>query len=233
MERLAINIIGEINEAQLLSVMEQIKEAREKIQKDLDYIEEFNKVATKENHMTPDPVIVNISSGGGSVVYGNAIIEELRTLKVPIITRCLGFAGSMAYSIFVQGDYRIMGEGSALMYHGCSNVHRGTLNQNQTSLEFDLKLESLNDLNIIQRTEITQEKLNYYKERSKDWFMFKQEAIENNSVTHDCSIEELIDIIKQDWLDSKNETEETREILDKLQAEEELLAEIVETSTKS
>lgn len=204
MERLAINIIGEINEVQLLSVMEQIKEAREKIQEDLDYIEKFNKVATKENHMAPDPVIVNISSGGGSVVYGNAIIEELRTLKVPVITRCLGFAGSMAYSIFIQGDYRIMGEGSALMYHGCSNVHRGTLNQNQTSLEFDLKLESLNDLNIIQRTAITQEKLDYYKERSKDWFMFRKEAIENNSITHDCSIEELIDIVKQDWLDYKS-----------------------------
>lgn len=204
MERLAINIVGEINEVQLLSVMEQVKEAREKIQKDLDYIEEFNKVATKENHMAPDPVIVNISSGGGSVVYGNAIIEELRTLKVPVITRCLGFAGSMAYSIFIQGDYRIMGKGSALMYHGCSNVHRGTLNQNQTSLEFDLALESLNDLNIIQRTAITQEKLDYYKERSKDWFMFRKEAIENNSVTHDCSIEELIDIVKQDWLDYKS-----------------------------
>lgn len=207
MERLAINIIGEINEVQLLSVMEQVKEAREKIQKDLDYIEEFNKVATKENYMAPDPVIVNISSGGGSVVYGNAIIEELRTLKVPVITRCLGFAGSMAYSIFIQGDYRIMGEGSALMYHGCSNVHRGTLNQNQTSLEFDLALESLNDLNIIQRTAITQEKLDYYKERSKDWFMFRKEAIENNSVTHDCSIEELIDIVKQDWLDYKSISE--------------------------
>lgn len=204
MERLAINIVGEINEVQLLSVMEQIKEAREKIQKDLDYIEEFNKVATKENYIAPDPVIVNISSGGGSVVYGNAIIEELRTLKVPVITRCLGFAGSMAYSIFIQGDYRIMGEGSALMYHGCSNIHRGTLNQNQTSLEFDLALESLNDLNIISRTAITQEKLDYYKERSKDWFMFRKEAIENSSITHDCSIEELIDIVKQDWLDYKS-----------------------------
>lgn len=200
MERKVINIVGEINENQLLSVIEQIREIRASIEEDLQYVKMHNEKAQEEHKIAPEPVIVNISSAGGTIIFGNAIIDELKTLNVPIITRCLGFAGSMAYIIFLSGDYRIMGENSALMYHGASNMLKGTLESIENNLTFDRLLEKLSDETILRETFIKKSELDFYKERSKNWFMNKEEALKNGSATHDLSLEKMIEFTKKDWI---------------------------------
>ena len=70
-----INIIGSIDENCLEEVLRQTNEIR----LDLSY---------KPNEQK-EPLLVNISSGGGSVTYGNAIVDELKSLNIPIITRSI------------------------------------------------------------------------------------------------------------------------------------------------
>ena len=108
-----INIIGNIDENSLEEVLRQTNEIR----MELNYC---------TNNII-EPLIVNISSGGGSIAYGNAIIDEIRSLGIPIITRSIGISASMGYLIFLAGDYRIMEDNSILMYHGSYNEYNGSI----------------------------------------------------------------------------------------------------------
>lgn len=199
MER-TINIIGEINEQLVKSVIEQTTEMRNLINEDNERILAHNEKVTPEFLVAPEPVIVNISSNGGLISYGNAIIDELKSLNAPIITRCLGSAASMGYIIFLNGDYRLMGNSAFLMYHGASNGLAGLLTNIKSELDFDFKLEEIIDNFIVQTTYIKQKNLDYVKDRGKNWYMFKDEALNNNSVTHDLDLEDTIRLCKKEWI---------------------------------
>ena len=180
-----INIIGNIDESCLEEVLRQTNEIR----LESSY---YNPKAIKE------PLLVNISSGGGSVTYGNAIIDELKSLDIPVITRSIGVSASMAYLIFLAGDYRIMEDNSVLMYHGSYNEYNGSLQMVKNNLELDAELESMGDYFITKQTDIKPEKLDYYKQRSENWYMFKDEAVENMSVTHDLSLQEVLEVVSDE-----------------------------------
>ena len=199
MER-TINIVGQVTEQLATNVIAQISELRQITNEDLEKVISYNAKVKPDNYIAPEPVIVNISSPGGFVIYGNAIIDELRSLNVPIITRCLGMAASMGYLIYLSGDYRIMGDSATLMYHGASNTLSGTLPNMEESLEFDKQLEILGDKLVLKQTKITQDKLDFYKERSKNWYMFKEEGLKNGSVTDDLSLEEVMDLAEDEWI---------------------------------
>ena len=197
-----INIIGQVTEQLATTVVSEIAELRKLTNEDLESVIAYNAKVKEDHFIAPEPVIVNISSPGGFIIYGNAIIDELRSLNVPIITRCLGMAASMGYLIYLSGDYRIMGDSASLMYHGAGNTISGTLPNIENSLEFDKHLELLGDELVLKQTSIKKEDLDYYKDRSKNWYMFKEEGLKNGSVTHDISLEEVIDLAEETWIKS-------------------------------
>lgn len=64
-----------------------------------------------------DTIEVNINSYGGEVAEGLAIYNALKRHGARVVTRCDGFACSIASVIFSAGDERIMHEASLLMIH--------------------------------------------------------------------------------------------------------------------
>lgn len=64
-----------------------------------------------------DTINVNINSYGGEVAEGLAIYNSLRRHSAKVVTRCDGFACSIASVIFMAGDERIMHDASLLMIH--------------------------------------------------------------------------------------------------------------------
>lgn len=64
-----------------------------------------------------DTIEVNINSYGGEVAEGLAIYNALKRHSAKVITRCDGFACSIASVIFSAGDERIMHDASLLMIH--------------------------------------------------------------------------------------------------------------------
>lgn len=62
-------------------------------------------------------IALHISSGGGSVGAGLAIVDVMSAVSCPVRTVCLNLAASMAAVIFVAGDRREMGEHAELMIH--------------------------------------------------------------------------------------------------------------------
>lgn len=72
-----------------------------------------------------DTITVGINSYGGEVAEGLAIYNALRNHKAKVITRCDGFACSVASVIFAAGDERIMNESSMLMIHNAWTYAEG------------------------------------------------------------------------------------------------------------
>ena len=64
-----------------------------------------------------DTINVNINSYGGEVAEGLAIYNALKRHSAKVVTRCDGFACSIASVIFMAGDERIMSDASMLMIH--------------------------------------------------------------------------------------------------------------------
>ena len=75
-----------------------------------------------------DEIIVNINSFGGSVAEGLAIYNMLKQHKAKVITRCQGFACSIASIIFLAGDERIICDNSLLMIHNAWTITQGNAN---------------------------------------------------------------------------------------------------------
>lgn len=72
-----------------------------------------------------DTINVNINSYGGEVAEGLAIYNALKRHKARIVTRCDGFACSIASVIFMAGDDRVMNEASLLMIHNAWTWAKG------------------------------------------------------------------------------------------------------------
>ena len=64
-----------------------------------------------------DTINVGINSYGGEVAEGLAIYNALKRHKAKVVTRCDGFACSIASVIFAAGDERVMSDASLLMIH--------------------------------------------------------------------------------------------------------------------
>lgn len=73
-----------------------------------------------------DEVNVYINSYGGEVAEGLAIYHALKRHPARVSTYCDGFACSIASTIFMAGDIRVMGDASLLMIHNASTVASGT-----------------------------------------------------------------------------------------------------------
>ena len=66
-----------------------------------------------------DPIYLYINSGGGSVIAGLTIVDNMSLIKSPVYTVCYGIAASMAAVIFSCGQkgHRYMTAHSELMIH--------------------------------------------------------------------------------------------------------------------
>lgn len=72
-----------------------------------------------------DTITVGINSYGGEVSEGLAIYNALKNSPAKVVTRCDGFACSVASVIFMAGDERIMNESSLLMIHNAWTYAQG------------------------------------------------------------------------------------------------------------
>ncbi|MCL6647043.1 MAG: ATP-dependent Clp protease proteolytic subunit [Chloroflexi bacterium] len=99
--------------------------------------EKFSKtllvMATERAGRPQEPIRVFVTSGGGSMGAGFAIIEMMNRMRteydVRILTIVNGYAYSMGAIIFQAGDRRVMGPYSTMMLHGAAWAVTGQDNQ--------------------------------------------------------------------------------------------------------
>ena len=67
-----------------------------------------------------DPITIQITSGGGDVTAGLAIIDAIKTAKCQVYVKAIGLNASMAIPIIAAGVQRTATENAIFMYHSAS-----------------------------------------------------------------------------------------------------------------
>jgi ATP-dependent Clp protease protease subunit len=124
------------------------------------------------------PINLIVNTYGGSIYDGFALVSVMDTSKTPVHTYCYGKAMSMGFLIFAIGHKRFAHPLATFMYHnGAVGMH-----DDYKGLEYGLEqgksIVAMGDRYITSITNITQEKLDHYKERRQNWYMFAEEAFE-------------------------------------------------------
>lgn len=91
-----------------------------------------------------EPIILKISSSGGSALDGLAIIETMRSITSPVMTLCLGYAFSMALVILSAGEpgSRFCTRGSWVMMHQISAGRYQRFDELKTTFSFYERLNT-------------------------------------------------------------------------------------------
>lgn len=77
----------------------------------------------------PQPIILHINSGGGSVFAGVAAMDAVRKCPVPVHAVVDGMCASAATFPFMVAAKRFMNESSYMLIHQLSSVHWGNFEQ--------------------------------------------------------------------------------------------------------
>lgn len=130
-----------------------------------------------------EPIIIEMSSGGGSCLDGLFLISKIESFKkmgYTIITRVNGYACSMAFMILVVGSVRQMYSRSKAMFHQPSSSEYGykTLQQKEEDTE-ELKViwEEMKDI-CKQYTKMTDSMMSTIKKEKLDAWYGAKEALD-------------------------------------------------------
>ena len=100
-------------------------------------------------------VYLVISSPGGSVLDGAAIVSAVQASKTPVVTICQSLCASMAAIIFEAGSKRLMVDRSILMFHDAAGGVQGTFPQIKDRFEFFSSYVNKMDNEIAHRAGLT------------------------------------------------------------------------------
>lgn len=109
-----ISISGEINE---MTAKLFIRELREIVYDDLATLK-ANQQYAEGSQLPIDPIRINISTPGGSIYWGLAMLDALDECIAPICTHAMGLCMSMGIFLYLKGDQRTAGKHARFMIHG-------------------------------------------------------------------------------------------------------------------
>lgn len=130
-----------------------------------------------------EPIELILTSNGGNVYEGLGLIDVINNSKTPIHITCYGLAMSMALPILVSGHYRKMGKNSTLMYHDIGwETNYDKLKRHKESLEEGQRTLSIIDNILINKSNLSLNKLNKIKKMQQDWYITPKEALKLNII---------------------------------------------------
>lgn len=141
------------------------------------------------------PIRLYISSVGGSVVDGYALIDAISTSKTPVYTINQAYNYSMGFLIFLSGKKRFAMPNSTFLMHDGSSVTCDSTAKAKDRMEFESnQVEKRTKEYIMSHTNIN-EKL-YDEKYRVEWYMYPEEAKKNGVCDYivgiDCDIDEIL-----------------------------------------
>lgn len=124
------------------------------------------------------PIEIIINSPGGDVYSAWALIGAIEMSQTPVHTIVSGLAASAGFLIFISGHKRIVHRHATLMIHALSTGYYGQIQELKERMAINDKVQKQIESYIVERTNITQEKLDDIRERKFDWYITAEEAIE-------------------------------------------------------
>lgn len=123
------------------------------------------------------PIIIYISSYGGSVLDGFGIVNTIEHSKTPVWTVNIGYCFSMAFHIFISGHKRFTYPDAVFLHHDGSD---GSIDSSCKFRDYADFLKRHRDKVIkphtLRHTKITEE--DFDKNERVEWYIFADEAKE-------------------------------------------------------
>lgn len=215
-----LNLFGQINEVTARALIEELEEIIEEDTMILDYNDKIKEESDKIQYKT---VKITISSPGGDVSWGNAIINTLDGMIAPIHTHVIGECASMAIYIFLQGDIRTAGDLSVFGLHGSGSCLGGYVEEMKSTLSIIEKMNDILDLELLRETNFTEEEIKDFQTCLR-WLNY-EEALQKGLITKDIynigkdSKEEdsILDILSSNLDTDKMEKIKLSEIISKIE----------------
>ena len=140
------------------------------------------------------PILLYVSSVGGSVDAGFELIDVIENSKTPVYTINLGYQYSMGLLIGLAGHKRFATKNAKYLMHDGSNFVYNSGAKAQDQMRFQAKVEDRIKEYILSHSKLTQEE--YDANLRVEWYMFADEAKERGFVDSiigvDCDMDAVI-----------------------------------------
>lgn len=125
-----------------------------------------------------EPITLFVSSPGGDVYSGFALIDVIRNSTTPVHTVALGGAMSMGMLIYTVGHKRFVGEYSTLMFHDVSSAVADKLEGIEDRVKELKRIQAMICTVVTNHSKVSLPHLATKLSRREDWYISAQEAIE-------------------------------------------------------
>lgn len=140
------------------------------------------------------PILLYLSSHGGSVDAGFELIDAIKMSKTPVYTINLGYWYSMGFFIGIAGDKRFATQNSTFLMHDGSSFVIDSSAKVQDRMDFQKRLGDRIKEYVISNSNVTSEE--YDSKFRTEWYLFAPEAKEKGFIDYiigeDCGIDEII-----------------------------------------
>lgn len=140
-------------------------------------IAEDEKQDNEKKEYTREDINLYIKSNGGNVTDMFGIIDLINSSKTPINTYAIGNIASAAVPLFISGKKRFVYKNTEIMIHTLSGGLRDKIQGMHEYLLNAEESQKMIDNYILQKTNITKDKLKEVREKKLDWYLYADEAI--------------------------------------------------------
>ena len=174
-----IDLIGTVDDKMLYEFAEKMRAIHDY---DME-LYEYNSRMMPQHRIPYETIRINLSTPGGSVMAGTAIMGIMDEQVAPIHVHVIGSCMSMGISILAHAQSRSATKFSSFMIHGMSTGTWGYLDEGVGSLEYYKELERELNIELTKRTKYSLEELENYSNVAH--FFGYQEALDKGLLTQD------------------------------------------------
>lgn len=140
------------------------------------------------------PILLYVSSNGGSVVDGFALIDIILASKTPVYTINFSYQYSMGFLIGLAGSKRFGTKNATYLMHDGQNFAYNSTSKLRDQMKFQDQQEERIKQYILSRSKLTSKE---YDEKLRiEWYMYADKAKEKGFVDYivgeDVDIEEIL-----------------------------------------
>jgi ATP-dependent Clp protease protease subunit len=141
-------------------------------------IEADNKEDNEKKNYKRKPIKFYINSNGGILDDMWSISDIMQNSQTPIYTYCTGKAYSAGFWLLISGHKRFISPHAFICIHTLSSWTEGKYQTMLEDVRHSAELQKELENYTINKTKITQERLNEIREKKLDWFITAQECLD-------------------------------------------------------
>lgn len=137
-----------------------------------------NEKEEKEVGYKRKPVTLVLNSNGGLAYDGFSLADVIERSKTPVHIHATGLIASAGLVLLLSAHKKYGDKNSTFVYHSVSSGARGCIEWLKNELKESERIQAMYNAYITKRSRLDTEKMKYYYEHQKDWFIAAQEALQ-------------------------------------------------------